>query len=72
MKGDTVETSGYSSVFPKGVMIGTIDTFKIKDGGNFYTIDVRLKAALGKIKYVYVINNLFKAEQEAVEKTGNE
>jgi hypothetical protein len=53
-------------------MIGTIDTFKIKDGGNFYTIDVRLKAALGKIKYVYVINNLFKAEQEAVEKTGNE
>lgn len=72
IKGDTVETSGYSSVFPKGVMIGTIDTFKIKDGGNFYTIDVRLKAALGKIKYVYVVNNLFKAEQEAVEKTGNE
>jgi rod shape-determining protein MreC len=71
-KGDTIETSGYSSVFPKGVMIGTVDTFKIKDGGNFYTIDVRLKAALGKIKYVYVINNLFKAEQEAVEKTGNE
>jgi rod shape-determining protein MreC len=72
VKGDTVETSGYSAVFPKGVMIGTVDTFKIKDGGNFYTIDVRLKATLGKIKYVYVVNNLFKTEQEAVEKTGNE
>jgi rod shape-determining protein MreC len=71
-KGDTVETSGYSAVFPKGVMIGVVDTFKIKDGGNFYTIDVRLKANLGRIKYVYVVNNLFKAEQDAVEKTGNE
>lgn len=68
MKGDTVQTSGYSSIFPEGIMIGTIDTFWLQAGTNFYEIEVNLSNNLSNIKYVYVIENLKKGELERLEK----
>jgi len=65
--GDTIQTSGYSSIFPEGIMIGIIDTFWIPRGSNFYNIEVELKNDLSSTKYVYVIKNLMKDEQEDLE-----
>lgn len=65
--GDTVQTSGYSSIFPEGIMIGVIDTFWIPKGSNFYNIDVKLQNDLSSTKYVYIVNNLMKDEQDDLE-----
>lgn len=68
VKGDTVQTSGYSSIFPEGIMIGTVDTFWLQEGTNFYDIKVNLSIDLSNIKYVYVVENLMKKELEELRK----
>ena len=68
LKGDTVQTSGYSTMFPENIMIGTIDTFWLQEGTNFYEIEVDLIKDLSRIKSVYVIDNLMKEELEQLEK----
>ena len=64
--GDTVQTSGYSYIFPPEIMIGTIDTFWLDRGSNFHTIKVRLENDLSKLDYVYVIRNTAKKAQESL------
>ncbi len=55
--GDTVVTSGYSSVFPEGILVGTIASFDRPEGENYYTIDVLLSVDLKSVAYVEVIDN---------------
>lgn len=59
--GDTIETSGFSAVFPEGIMIGTVSDFE-KSGGDFYTIRVALASDFKKLRFVSVIGNLMKEE----------
>jgi len=65
---DTIITSGYSSIFPEGIMIGVIDTFRFEGGSNFYTIDVKLNTEMNKIRSVYVVDDYLKEEQLELEK----
>lgn len=65
---DTIMTSGYSSIFPKGIMIGVVDTFWFEAGSNFYTIDVKLSADMNKVKSTYVIKDYFREEKKELEK----
>lgn len=65
--GDTIITSGYSPRFPKGIMLGVIDTFWRASGSNFYDIEVKLSNDLNRIEYVYVIDNKYQEEQEQLE-----
>ena len=65
--GDTVETSGFSSIFPEGIMLGTIDHVELKAGKHAYEISVKSKIDMTNIQYVYVLKNLFKREQEDLE-----
>ncbi len=60
--GDTIETSGYSALFPEGLFVGTIDEFSLLEG-NFYDIKVRLGTDYQRLYNVYVINNLKQEEQ---------
>lgn len=55
--GDTVETSGYSNIFPEGIMIGTIKKFDVESGTNFYNIKVELATNFKTLKYVEVVQN---------------
>ncbi|RLD62363.1 MAG: rod shape-determining protein MreC [Bacteroidetes bacterium] len=66
--GDTIITSGYSSIFPKGKLIGVISDFEHEKGGNFYLITVKLSTDFKKLSYVYVVGNLLKQEQKDLEK----
>ncbi|HLN20475.1 MAG TPA: rod shape-determining protein MreC [Bacteroidales bacterium] len=59
--GDTVETTGYSAIFPEGVMVGTVSEFE-KQGGDFYNITVKLSTDFRKLHYVDIIGNLKKNE----------
>lgn len=64
--GDTIETTGYSAVFPEGLMVGTISEIE-KSGSDFYRISVSLKTDFKKLQYVNVIANLQKTEQQNLE-----
>jgi rod shape-determining protein MreC len=66
--GDTVITSGYSTSFPEGIMIGTISEFKIEKGDNFYTIVIKFSTDYNSISYAYVIRNIMKKEIDKLNK----
>ena len=65
--GDTVVTSGYSSIFPEGIMIGTISKFDVEGGTNFYNIKVELSTNFRTLKYVEVVKNTRQAELKTLE-----
>jgi rod shape-determining protein MreC len=65
--GDTIETTGYSAVFPEGVIVGTISGFE-KTGGDFFKIDISLFTDFRKLRFVKVVGNLMKTEQIELEK----
>ena len=66
--GDTIITSSYSSVFPEGVLIGTISEFDEPSGENYYNIKVKLAVNFKALSYVEVIDNLKKEEIKALER----
>jgi len=66
--GDTVETSGYSSILPRGILIGVVESCVVPAGESNYEIKVRLKADMGRLRKVYVVQNLFQSELEALER----
>ena len=70
--GDTVVTSGYSKIFPSDLLIGTIDTFWLPTGSNFYTARVNLNVDLSSLFSAYVILNYSVEEQESLETSGND
>ncbi|MFK8059632.1 MAG: rod shape-determining protein MreC [Polaribacter sp.] len=64
--GDTVETGGKSTIFPEGVLIGTIS--KINKGNTADNkVDVQLFNDMSNLGYVYVIKNLNKEEIRLLE-----
>lgn len=65
-EGDTIMTSGYSQLFPKGMPVGRIETFSLSSGSNFYDIDVRLFEDLRTVKYAYVVDNLKRAQIDSL------
>jgi len=65
--GDTVETSGYSAVFPEGILIGTISDFTEPDGENYYSIDVKLAVDFKSLSHVEVVEIFDKEELKELE-----
>lgn len=59
--GDTVETTGYSTIFPEGIFVGTITDYE-KPGSDFYTIYVQLVTDFKKLQFVDVVSNKRKQE----------
>lgn len=65
--GDTIVTSGYSAIFPEGIQVGTIRNFEIKNGSNYYTIEVDLSTNFKSISYVDIVQNLKQNEIRQLE-----
>lgn len=55
--GDKVETSGYSTLFPGGILLGKIVNKRIPPGSSTYELKVQLYQDMTKIKYAYVVIN---------------
>ena len=55
--GDTIVTGGQSTIFPQGILIGAISNFKIDQGGDTYTIDLKLFNDMTNLGHVYVVEN---------------
>jgi len=65
--GDTVETTGYSAIFPEGIPIGKVSDLK-KSGSDFYQITVELYTDFRKLYYADIIGNMKKTEQLELER----
>jgi rod shape-determining protein MreC len=65
--GDTVITSGYSNVFPEGIMVGTVDDMSDSNDGLSYLLKVKLATNFGRISDVRVISALGREEQTELE-----
>ena len=66
--GDTVETTGYSAIFPEGIIVGTVSDFE-KTGGDFYRITISLVTDFRKLHFVDIIGNMKKTEQLDLQNT---
>ena len=64
--GDTIITSGFSSIFPEGIIIGFISDFEEKSG-SFYEIEVKLSTDFKTLGNVNVIGNLLQIEKLELE-----
>ena len=53
--GDSVVTSGYSTVFPEGVMVGTVDDMADSNDGLSYLLKIKLATDFGNVSQVRVI-----------------
>lgn len=69
--GDTIETGGKSTIFPEGILIGTIS--KIYDGNTVNNkLDIKLFNDMSNLGFVYVVKNLHKLEITTLENPENE
>ena len=55
--GDIVSTTGYGTVFPKDLIIGTVESVDIEDSGNSKYATVKPAADIENVKIVFVITD---------------
>lgn len=60
--GERVETSGFSNVFPPGIMLGTVERVANSKDGLAYELTVRLTADLGCVEHVAVVDDTRRRE----------
>ncbi|MEM6517079.1 MAG: rod shape-determining protein MreC [Bacteroidota bacterium] len=65
--GDTITTGGQSAIFPKGIPIGSVESFKLDPSGDTYTIVVRLFNDMTSLAHAYIIINRDAAEIKKLE-----
>jgi len=64
--GDTIITGGVSSIFPKGIPIGTITDFATVAGQKSYKINIKTFIDYTNIGPVYIIKNKYKQEIDSL------
>ncbi len=64
--GDSVFTNGYSNIFPKGLLIGTVKEVQVGNNASFLTIKVKLATKYTDIYTVYLVENFFKPELDTL------
>ncbi len=71
VKGDTIITSGNSDIFPEGLMIGTIESFRIAPDENFNNGEILFSTDFNSLGYVEVVVDLMRREKEALKSSFN-
>ena len=64
--GDSVVTSGYSDVFPRDILIGTVIEKFDNPNNTFLTIKIRIATDFRNLHSVYLISNLHKPELDSI------
>ncbi|MDR1918836.1 MAG: rod shape-determining protein MreC [Tannerellaceae bacterium] len=66
-EGDTIVTSGFSAIFPEGIMVGNVSSFERQRDDNFYSLTVKLTTDFHRLNSVMVIKNYRQNEQLQIE-----
>ncbi len=66
-KGDSIVTSETSSLFPPGILVGTVYEIIEDKSSNFFTVKVKTATNFNSVEYVYVIDNTQYEEQKNLE-----
>ena len=65
--GDTVVTSGFSSIFPGDIPVGIIENTEDSDDGMFAQAQVKLFTDFATLRNVYIVGNEGRKEQWELE-----
>ena len=65
-KGDTIVTSGYSAVFPEGIIVGIIEGLARDMSDSFVSLRIKLTTNFSQLSNVRVITNSMKAQIDAL------
>jgi len=65
--GDDIITTGYSMVYPEGIMVGKVVGFDLPEGNNFYNIDIELSVDYRSLSHVFIVKSWMKNEQHELE-----
>ena len=65
--GDTIITSGFSSVFPEGIFVGTIKEYSKQKNDNFYALKIELSTDFYRLNDVLVIDCPGQEERKEIE-----
>jgi len=66
--GEAIVTSGYSAIFPEGILIGTVDSYEKGKSLGFYDIKVKLSVDFKNVTYVQTVDKRTAKEQYELEK----
>lgn len=66
VKGDTIVTTDYSSIFPSEMMIGTVEEWTLNNA-TFYDVKVKLAARIPSLTDVLLVKYIDAAERTALE-----
>lgn len=69
--GDTVQTTGFSDIFPAAMLVGVVDTFWVPPASDFYEIKVNLLVDIAGLRNVYVVKKLGMEEKQVLEESLN-
>ena len=64
--GDTIITGGQSSIFPKGILIGTVTSFATADNKDNYDIEIELCNDMSNLGHVYIVEKTNKKEIDSL------
>lgn len=69
MKGDTAVTSDQNVVFPPGIAVGVVKSFRVAPDQAFFDIDLKLSTDFSKISYVYLVENKLLEQQQSLQES---
>ncbi len=70
--GDTIITGGKSTIFPEGILVGSIYSSLLNEDKNSYTLNIKLFNDMTSLKHVYIINNKDAEEIKILEKESDD
>ena len=70
--GDTIITGGRSTIFPKGIPVGTVRDFSLNEDQNYFTVNVNLFNDMTNVGFVQLIKNQEVEEIKTLEANSNE
>ncbi|MDD2437877.1 MAG: rod shape-determining protein MreC [Massilibacteroides sp.] len=65
--GDTIVTSGFSTIFPPGIIVGTVASFEKEKDDNFFSLEVKLSTDFASLNNVRILRNYRQKEQQKLE-----
>jgi rod shape-determining protein MreC len=65
--GDTIVTDGKSTIFPRGILVGTIKEFHLSNNQDYYDVTVSLFNDMTSLHHVYIIKNNEKGAIKQIE-----